>query len=245
MSLESQVIDHLGWEKLPPSNRAKLSSQALKDLATFPSDWPENEMAIGALAFPGTPGVNYGIILGIFGLTLSRGNVTIVSADTNDLPLVNLNYLSSKTDQEVAVQMFRRLRALLNSPSFAPVRVGQEVFPGSAVQTDEEILEQLKESIGPAYHASCTCKSFAPFGSTEFRRKLIFSHGTGAMGKSSDPNAVVDSHARVIGVRGLRVVDASSFPILPPGHPSGTICKTTSSPKNPKIFSLTEFNPLM
>ena len=36
---------------------------------------------------------------------------------------------------------------------------------------------------------------------------------------------VVDSHARVIGVRNLRVVDASALPILPPGHPVATICE--------------------
>jgi choline dehydrogenase len=37
--------------------------------------------------------------------------------------------------------------------------------------------------------------------------------------------AVIDSQARVIGVHNLRVVDASSFPLLPPGHPTSTICK--------------------
>lgn len=47
----------------------------------------------------------------------------------------------------------------------------------------------------------------------------------GAMGKNDNPMAVIDSHARVIGVQSLRVVDASSFPILPPGHPTSTICK--------------------
>lgn len=36
--------------------------------------------------------------------------------------------------------------------------------------------------------------------------------------------AVVDSRARVIGVEGLRVVDASSFALLPPGHPQSTVC---------------------
>lgn len=45
------------------------------------------------------------------------------------------------------------------------------------------------------------------------------------MGKASDPDAVIDSHARVYGVRGLRVVDASAFAILPPGHPMSTICE--------------------
>ena len=43
------------------------------------------------------------------------------------------------------------------------------------------------------------------------------------MGRVEDVNAVVDSKARVIGVQNLRVVDASSFPILPPGHPQSTV----------------------
>jgi choline dehydrogenase len=43
--------------------------------------------------------------------------------------------------------------------------------------------------------------------------------GTCAMGKSTDRKAVVDKYAKVYGVAGLRVVDASVFPILPPGHP--------------------------
>lgn len=41
--------------------------------------------------------------------------------------------------------------------------------------------------------------------------------------------AVVDTHARVYGVTGVRVVDASAFPFLPPGHPQSTVCKI--SPK--------------
>ena len=45
------------------------------------------------------------------------------------------------------------------------------------------------------------------------------------MGKSSDPNAVVDVHGKVFGVTGLRVVDASTFPLTPPGHIMATVCK--------------------
>jgi choline dehydrogenase len=51
------------------------------------------------------------------------------------------------------------------------------------------------------WHPACTCK----------------------MGKSSDPMAVVDSKAKVFGVTGLRVVDASAFALLPPGHPQSTV----------------------
>ena len=47
----------------------------------------------------------------------------------------------------------------------------------------------------------------------------------GAMGQSSDPNAVIDSNFKVFGVQGLRVVDASAFALLPPGNPQSTVCK--------------------
>ena len=49
------------------------------------------------------------------------------------------------------------------------------------------------------------------------------------MGKVGEPNTVLDSKARVVGVRGLRVVDASALPILPPGHPSAAICESNDS----------------
>ena len=116
-------------------------------------------MIIGALAVPGAPGANYGLVLSDIVAPLSRGNVTIVSADTRDLPVINPNYLSSTTDQEVAVQIVKRCRALLHSGAFSSILIGQELFPGPAVQTDEEILAFLKENISLAYHASCTCKS--------------------------------------------------------------------------------------
>ena len=45
------------------------------------------------------------------------------------------------------------------------------------------------------------------------------------MGNESDPNAVVDTAGRVRGVQSLRVVDASTFPLLPPGHIQSSVCK--------------------
>ena len=69
------------------------------------------------------------------------------------------------------------------------------------MQTDAEILQFIKESLAPVWHAAATCK----------------------MGPSSDDMAVVGHDMKVHGMKGLRVVDASSFPFLPPGHPQATI----------------------
>jgi 5-(hydroxymethyl)furfural/furfural oxidase len=59
---------------------------------------------------------------------------------------------------------------------------------------DDEALEAFvkKAAIG-VWHASCSCR----------------------MGRDDDPMAVVDAQGRVKGVQGLRVVDASIFPVVP------------------------------
>ena len=44
------------------------------------------------------------------------------------------------------------------------------------------------------------------------------------MGVKTDSNAVLDAAARVYGVTGLRVADASTSPLLGPGHPIATVC---------------------
>lgn len=145
----------------------------------------------------------YASIIGILVAPTSRGNVTIRSADTADMPVINPNWLETDTDQKVAVAAYKRARDVFRTQAMAPVIIGQEYFPGSEHETDSEILEIIQNTMMTIYHASCTCK----------------------MGIGSDRMAVIDSRARVFGVTGLRVVDASAFPILPPGHPQSTVCR--------------------
>jgi choline dehydrogenase-like flavoprotein len=148
-------------------------------------------------------GYQYASILGVLVAPLSRGNVTLKSSDTSDLPIINPNWLGDTADQEVAIAMFKRIRAAFKSDAMAPVVIGKEYYPGQNVQSDGEILEFIKDNVMTLWHAGCTCK----------------------MGTYDDKMAVVDSQARVFGVEGLRVVDASAFPFLPPGHPQSTVCK--------------------
>jgi hypothetical protein len=44
--LTNNGADFLGWEKIPQSLRANFNSQTLKDLAQFPTDWPEIEVRV-------------------------------------------------------------------------------------------------------------------------------------------------------------------------------------------------------
>jgi 5-(hydroxymethyl)furfural/furfural oxidase len=69
-----------------------------------------------------------------------------------------------------------------------------EGFRFREVMEDDEALEAFirKATIG-VWHASCTCR----------------------MGRPDDPMAVTDTVGRVRGVEGLRVVDASLFPVVP------------------------------
>ncbi len=88
---------------------------------------------------------------------LLPGNITISSPDTSDAPVINTNTLGSATDQAVAVALFKRMRALVSTKAMAPI-MGPEISPGTAVQSDAQILQWLLANVGPGYHAACTCK---------------------------------------------------------------------------------------
>lgn len=129
---------------------------------------------------------------------VSRGNVTLQSNTIQDAPVINVNYLESAIEQNFALYMFHSLRNLLAQPEFANYTLGPdhgEVVPGASVTDDATILEYIKSTVLPVWHASGTC------------RMLPLSEG-----------GVVDSRLRVYGVQNLRVVDASIFHIQGPTY---------------------------
>lgn len=123
----------------------------------------------------------------------SRGAVKVVSKDAHIAPSIQFNYLSHADDIAGFRACVRLTREIINQPALDQYR-GEEIQPGMAIQTDEEIDRFVRSSVESAYHPSCTCK----------------------MGE--DPMAVVDSETRVHGIQGLRVVDSSIFPTIPNGN---------------------------
>ncbi|KAL4919254.1 hypothetical protein BDW62DRAFT_217095 [Aspergillus aurantiobrunneus] len=208
--LTNPVADFIAFEKIPPAHRKAFSAETERGLAEFRDDWPEVEYMSGAgyvgsftglMSTQPKDGYQYGSILGILITPTSRGNITLASADASDAPIINPNWLTTESDQEVAIAIFKRIREIFTSDGMAPVIIGDEYYPGNGTQTNAEILQFIQKNVMTLWHPSCTNK----------------------MGTNDDPAAVVDSRARVFGVGRLRVVDASSFPFLPPGHPQSTV----------------------
>jgi choline dehydrogenase len=197
----SSAGGYLSFEKLPPSSRSAFSSRTSKLLSGFPSDWPEVEYI--ASGFPGSflNLTTVGAISGTLLTPFSRGNVTISTASMLDAPVINLNWLTDPADIEILVAALKRVREAWNTSAIAGIVVGSEVTPGQAVSTDAEIAAFIRSAAQPIWHATSTC----------------------AMGKATDKGAVVDSKAKVFGVRGLRVVDASIIPFSLPGHPQSSV----------------------
>ena len=125
----------------------------------------------------------------------SRGHVRIASNDSYAAPKITPNYLSTDADRRTAAQALALTRRIVAAPALARYRP-EEFKPGPAYRTEEE-LAQAAGLIGTTiFHPVGTCR----------------------MGRRDDPAAVVDSELRVIGVEGLRVVDASIMPFITSGN---------------------------
>lgn len=208
--LTNSGVPVFGWENLPNATFALLPPATRSALlAAFPPDWPQLEFIPAAGVFnpqnyiAGDPvdGYNYAGIATAIITPLSKGNISISSASTTDPPLINPNWLTHPADKDVAIAAFKRQRQFWSYLRAQNITIGEEYKPGPAVSTDEQIWDYIRKNLGTVWHAAATCK----------------------MGRKGDEMAVVDSEGRVFGTRGLRVVDASAFPFLTPGHPQSVV----------------------
>ncbi|XP_077401397.1 choline dehydrogenase, mitochondrial [Vanacampus margaritifer] len=125
----------------------------------------------------------------------SVGWMKLKSASPQDHPILQPNYLSTDVDVLEFRECVKLSREIFAQKAFDPFR-GAEIQPGPQIQSDADIDAFVRRKADSAYHPSCTCK----------------------MGAPSDPMAVVDSQTRVLGVEGLRVVDASIMPSIVSGN---------------------------
>jgi choline dehydrogenase len=174
------------------------------------ADWPDLQVAAAPFAMrtvnemaaqPGSP------ITARPGLTFSgyhlrprsRGSITLTSPDYRDAPLVDPAIWQDPYDRDKALTLFRLFRRIAAAPSLAPF-IGAERMPGAGLQSDDEVLPELGKMVEAGLHGTGTC----------------------AMG-TDRATSVTDSHCRVHGVRGLRVIDASIMPTPVSGNTNGPV----------------------
>lgn len=171
--------------------------------------WPDMQLGVGPFAMRSTrerklePGrgpitPDPGIMFAGFHLRpRSRGEVAIASADPLAMPQVDAGWWRDDVDREKAVEMVRILRRLAAAPALSRF-VGKERVPGAGIQSDGDVIEELKWMMSPGLHGTGTC----------------------SMGVDR-ATSVTDGRCRVHGIAGLRVVDCSIMPTTVSGNTNG------------------------
>jgi choline dehydrogenase-like flavoprotein len=122
----------------------------------------------------------------------SRGTVRLASADPAAAPLLDPNYWADPQDREMAIKGLRLAREIMRQPALKRY-VQTEVLPGAKLNTDEELFDYACANAKTDHHPVGTCR----------------------IGAADDPNSVVTPELKLIGLDGLRIVDASVMPFVP------------------------------
>lgn len=160
----------------------------------------ENDMILMSL---GPAGVDEtGMSLGRLWLSafqvFSRGELRITTPDPYIDPEIDLRFLSDERDLVRMHDGARRMFAIVAHPAVQAITAG--IYLGG---TEQEGIETVADD------AALDAWMLATVGN------VVHPVGTCRMGAADDPRSVVDPECRVIGIDGLRVIDASIMPEVP------------------------------
>lgn len=124
----------------------------------------------------------------------ARGEVLIKSANIMDMPSIRFNYLRTDYDIQSMLYGVRLVRKLTAHPALSHY-VAEEIQPGVATSSDEEIIDFLRSKAVSNLHAVGTCR----------------------MGGDAN-SSVVDTRLKVHKLKNLRVIDGSIMPRIVSGN---------------------------
>lgn len=192
----------IGWFKLP-SLAASPEFQALPDsekdflsdptvphyelLSHFPLHW--------FVPFADST-LNYNCLLVFLYNAQAHGEVTLQSADPAAPLRFDPKFLSTAFDRRAAIESLRDAYRIVRHEAYVKDNVA--TIAGPKGESDEELLEYWRQSIGSSWHMTGTVKMGRKGGAGE--------------------DVAVDSDFRLIGFEGLRVADMSVVPIIMSCH---------------------------
>jgi choline dehydrogenase len=118
----------------------------------------------------------------------SRGSVRLGSNDPTAKPVVRNDFYAGDSDMPRAIEAVRLMQEICAQPAFKPYAA--EPFTAPADDSEQALRAHVARTTFPIYHPVGTC----------------------AIG------SVVDADLRVLGLEGVRVVDASVMPTVPRGN---------------------------
>jgi choline dehydrogenase len=140
-----------------------------------------------------------GLLIGWLNEPLSRGSLHLASTDPGATPRIELDLLSDPRDVARLYEARDQLAAVAAHPDVRAVQAGP---PTAADTTTLAAACSMDEAEFTAWAPSVV-------------RDTAHVSGTCRMGRPDDPRTVVDVDCAVVGLVGLRVVDASIFPSIP------------------------------
>jgi len=132
----------------------------------------------------------------------SKGRLYLTSRDPQVKPALDFQYFTDPEDYDanVLVEGIKQARLIAQTEPFKSWLL-EEVAPGPLVQSDAALNLYARKASHTVYHPAGTCK----------------------MGAPHDPLSVVDPHMKVIGLKNIRVIDASIFPTMISVNPMITV----------------------
>jgi choline dehydrogenase len=159
------------------------------------------DIQLTLMAIPASPLADATVsLLVLLNKELSRGELRFQSADPADLPRIEYHYYEEEVDRLRARAALRTAKQFTRMRPFAEAAASVDGPTEDELASDAALDAWILRSVTTAYHSMGTCK----------------------LGREDDPNAVVDSHCRVHGTEGLRVVDLSIVPTIVGANAFGT-----------------------
>jgi len=178
----------------PPGLQKQYKLQLEHIEAQIPSHEMTIMQSIGFAVAP-EPKRKYVTFMSMLNHPFSRGSIHINSSDPLKRPVIDPHAFEEEYDIRSFAESVKFTRRLVQQEPLKSILKEEERFPGPSVQTDEEIMNFLKDYASTTFHTIGSC-SMLP----------------------KEDGGVVDSKLKVYGTTNVRVMDISIIPLHVAAH---------------------------